>query len=733
MSSKPAPLVALVGNPNTGKTTLFNRLTGANARVGNYPGITVDRTVGRVISTAAPIDLLDVPGTYSLVGRSPEEQIAIDAILGRHGNPRPDLVVIVADATNLERNLYFVLQVLELGRPAIVALNMVDAAEAAGLTVDHTALSTALGVPVVPVVATRPDTLGALRAAVGEALAHPPRPSGWRWTPDDALAADLAALDDALDGALGDTPGGASPDERRAVALWALMSIDESDELTDAPADLRLRVLERLRDARERHRDIDGAVIAARYAWIDAHTDDWITRRPVPTSWTERVDRVLLNPLIGFFVFIAIMFTVFQALFAWSDPAIGLIEDGFGALSGWVEAALGAGVATDFITGALIGGVGNVLVFLPQIVLLFIFIALLEDSGYMARAAFLMDRIMNRIGLHGRAFVPMLSAYACAVPAIMATRTMERRRDRYLTMMVLPLTTCSARLPVYTLVIGAIIPTHYVWGVFNTQSLVMGAMYLFGIMMALAAAAVLGRTVLKGPRVPLLLELPPYRMPDPRSVLRLVYSRGMVFVKEAGTVILVCTVVLWGLLYFPRAEPTATAATAAAAEGAGPTIDIDHAPGAPSVTAQEEDMTSRQLRESYAGRMGHAIEPLIEPLGYDWKIGVAIIGAFAAREVFVGTLGVVYSVGEVDEENPALRDAIRGERRDDGTPLYTPLMALSLLVFFALACQCMSTLAAVKRETHGYRWPVFMFVYMTALAWVCAFVVYQGGRLLGFG
>jgi len=427
------------------------------------------------------------------------------------------------------------------------------------------------------------------------------------------------------------------------------------------------------------------------------------------------------------------MFTVFQALFAWSDPAIGLIEDGFGVLSGWVSAVLGDGIAADFITGALIGGVGNVLVFLPQIVLLFVFIALLEDSGYMARAAFLMDRIMNRIGLHGRAFVPMLSAYACAVPAIMATRTMERRRDRYLTMMVLPLTTCSARLPVYTLTISAIIPAHYVWGVFNTQSLVMGAMYLFGILMALMAAAVLGRTVLKGPRVPLLLELPPYRMPDPRSVFRLVYSRGMVFVKEAGTVILVCTVILWGLLYFPRADAPTAAAPTAAQPGAGGVLDVDLGPGAPSVTAQEEDMTSQQMRNSYAGRMGRAIEPIIEPLGYDWKIGVGIIGAFAAREVFVGTLGVVYSVGEVDEENPALRDAIRAERRPDGTPLYTPLMALSLLVFFALACQCMSTLAAVKRETRSYRWPLFMFAYMTALAWVSAFVVYQGGRLLGFG
>lgn len=725
MSTDRPPLVALAGNPNTGKTTLFNRLTGANARVGNYPGITVDRTTGRLLGVASAVDLLDVPGTYSLVGRSPEEQIAIDAILGRHGNPRPDLVVVVADAQNLERNLYFALQVIELGRPTLIALNMVDAAEKAGITVDAPALARALGVPVVPVVATRPDTLGALRDAITAAIAAPPAPGGWRWTPDAALSEDLAALDPVLGDA---APPDAGPDMRRAVALWALMSIDESDELTDAPAELRLRVLDRLRDARVADRDIDGASIAARYAWIDAHAADWITRAEVETSWTERVDRVLLNPVAGFFVFLAIMFTVFQALFAWSDPLIGLIEGAFGWLGDRVPALLGEGIGADFVKDALIGGVGNVLVFLPQIVLLFIFVAIMEDSGYMARAAFLMDRVMNRIGLHGRAFVPMLSAYACAVPAIMATRTMERRRDRYLTMMVLPLTTCSARLPVYTLIIGAIIPAHYVWGVFNTQSLVMGAMYLFGIAMALVAAAVLGRTVLRGPRVPLLMELPPYRMPDPKSVTRLVLSRAKVFVQEAGTVILACTVVLWALLYFPRAPEAGEPPAAAQTE-----IDIPQAPGAPSVTAQEEEMSSRQLRESYAGRMGHAIEPLIAPLGFDWKIGVGIVGAFAAREVFVGTLGVVYSVGEVDEENPALRDAIRAERRPDGRPLYTPLMALSLLVFFALACQCMSTLAAVKRETRSYRWPLFMFGYMTVLAWVAAFVVYQGGRLLGFG
>ncbi len=718
------PLVALVGNPNTGKTTLFNRLTGANARVGNYPGITVERTVGRMALDTRDVDVVDVPGTYSLAARSAEEQIAIDALIGRHGLDAPDLAVVVVDACNLERNLYFALQVIELGRPTLVALNMVDAAETAGVQVDTDALASALGVPVVPVVATRAATLDRLRAAIGEALTTHPRSERWRWTPSAALEADLMALDEVLGDAV---PPRAEPQLRRAVGLWALMSIDVDDELTDAPADLRLRVLDRLKRAGEAGRDVDGEIVGARFAWIDAHAGDWVTRTAVPRSWTDKVDAVLLNPALGFVVFIGLMFVLFQALFAWSDPFIGLVEDGFGALSGWVTATLPAGLFTDFLVGALIGGVGNVLVFLPQILLLFLFIAIMEDSGYMARAAFLMDRIMNRIGLHGRAFVPMLSAYACAVPAIMATRTMERRRDRFLTMMVLPLTTCAARLPVYTLIIGAVIPASYVAGVFNVQSLTMVALYFFGIVMALIAAAVLGRTVLKGPRVPLLLELPPYRMPDPRSVTRLVLSRGKVFVTEAGTVILVCTAVLWGLLTFPQTSPEIDRLTAEKTS-----IELEHGPGAPSIELLESQITGEQLRNSYAGRMGHAIEPIIEPLGYDWKIGVAIIGAFAAREVFVGTLGVVYSVGEVDEENPGLRAAIREEKTAMGKPRYTPLMGLSLLVFFALACQCMSTLAAVKRETRSYRWPLLMFGYMTALAWVAAFAVYQGGKLLGF-
>ena len=374
--------------------------------------------------------------------------------------------------------------------------------------------------------------------------------------------------------------------------------------------------------------------------------------------------------------------------------------------SGWVQASFEPSILRDLVTEGLIAGVGSVVVFLPQILLLFLFLGILEATGYMARVAWLMDRLMRSMGLTGRAFVPMLSGFACAIPAIMATRTMERRRDRLKTMMVVPLMTCSARLPVYTLIIGALFPTE-VWLGLSAGSLLMVAMYLFGTLVALAAAAVLSRTILQGPSVPLVFELPPYRMPQVGPVLRGAWNKGLAFLREAGTVIFVATIALWALLSFPR---------------------VDELAG-----QSEEQLHAAQLEESLAGDLGKGLEPLLEPLGFDWKIGVGLIGAFAAREVFVSTLGLVYGVGgDVDEESTSLRERIRAAARPDGSPVFTPLVGLSLLVFFALACQCLSTLAVVKRETNGWRWPAFLLAYMTALAWGASFVVYQGGRLLGY-
>ncbi len=692
-SDRPRRILVL-GPPNTGKTTLFNRLAGTNLRVGNYPGVTVEGTTARVqLPDIGPIDLVDLPGTYSLSGRGGEERIAVDALLGRHGHAAPDAVLVLADATHLENHLYLALQVVELGVPTLVVLNMADEAAAQGVDIDVAALSQRLGTPVVAASARTGQAVDELLPrAAGLSRREDATPPPVDYPPEVLAAAD------------------AFPAPSRAHALWALLSVEPGadDESEDAAI---VDAVAAARAALEGDGvDVDAAIVGARYAFIDRELMPCVTRREGGgRSLTDRIDAVLVHPAWGFVLFLAIMTLLFQGLFSWSDPAIGLVEAAIGALADGARAVLPPGVLEDFVADGLIAGVGSVLVFLPQILLLFLLIGVMEDSGYMARIAYLMDRIMKSVGLHGRAFVPMLSGFACAVPAVLATRTMERKRDRFLTMMVVPLTLCSARLPVYTLLIAALYPAGD-QGRLPVQGLLLAGMYVFSIGVALIAAAVLGRTVLKGRKEPLLLELPPYRLPRLATVLRMMWDRTRIFLTEAGTVILLCTVILWALLAFPRMSPEREA-------DLGP-----------------EEAAAVSLQESYGGRLGKAIEPVIAPLGFDWKIGVGLIGAFAAREVFVATMGVVYGVGgDVDENSATLRQRIRAESRADGRPVYTPLVGFSLMIFFALACQCMSTLAAVKRETRSWRWPAFLFVYMTALAWICSFAVYQGGRALGFG
>jgi ferrous iron transport protein B len=700
------PLVAVVGNPNTGKTTLFNRLTGQQARVANYPGVTVDRRSGtlRLPSpdrdkgdrTITEVEVLDVPGAYSMSARSGEEQIAINAVMGLEGYEAPALVVLVLDATQLSRNLYLAIQIAELDVPLIVALNMID--EVKDHPPDHRSLSQLLGVPCVPTSARQGDGIAELKTSIARALREPSRSKVALPYPP-ALLADAHRVVQALP----DTWRG-SDRRNQALALWCLSSIEDGDELHAIPPGLRAATREVLAGGR----DVDEEIVTTRYAFIDAHLGE-LTKPPKPRSLTERLDRVFLHPVFGFAIFLLVMLVVFQSLFSWADPAIDAIETLMGWLGGVVSDVLPAGFLNDLIVEGVIAGVGSVLVFLPQILLLFFFIGLLENSGYMARAAYLMDRVMRSLGLHGRAFVPMLSGYACAIPAIMATRTMERQRDRLLTMMVVPLMSCSARLPVYTLVIAALFPPSAFFRGAPVQGLLMVAMYLFSTGIALLAAGVLGRTVLKGRRVPFLLELPPYRWPSLRVTLREMWERARVFLTEAGTVILACTIVLWALLSYPKV------------------------PIPPDAAVTPDEVAAYELEHSYAGQIGKAIEPAIRPLGFDWKIGVGIVGAFAAREVFVSTMGLVYGVGQdADETNVSLRDKLRAETRADGRPAYPPLVGLSLMIFFALACQCMSTLAVVKRETKGWRWPAFLFVYMTTLAWCVSFAVYQGGKLLGF-
>jgi ferrous iron transport protein B len=718
--------VAIAGNPNTGKTTLFNELTGSRAKVGNYPGVTVDRHVGELsLSGGRSVELVDVPGTYSLAARSLEEEIAIQAIAGLHPLERPDVVVAVVDATQLVRNLYLVLQLVELGAPVIVALNMTDRLEETGQSIDVAALSRELHLPVVSIVASRGSGVAELEREIERVLSDPRRAMpGALWVPDQPLLlADLANVERGIPSEW----SAGSDARRRAFALWALLSVGEHDELRSVPPALRDVVQRRRRLAEASGRCIEEEIIRGRYDWLDARAPLFLRESQVARTLTDRIDRWLLHPAFGFVFFLAAMTVVFQALFSWANPVIGWIEASFAWLGTTLERVLPGSLLTDLLVNGIVAGVGSVVVFLPQILLLFLFIGLMEDTGYMARVAYLMDRIMKTLGLHGRAFVPMLSGYACAVPAILATRTMERRRDRLLTMMVVPLMTCSARLPVYGLLIAALVPAGRGRGF--TQGLLLAGMYLFSTVVALVAAAVLGRTVLRGERQPLLLEMPPYRLPHWKSVLRLMWEKGAVFLREAGTVILVCTIAMWALLSFPR---DAAAARAFEAQRQELRASLGGAELDDRLAELDREQKGADLRASFGGRMGHLIEPAIEPLGFDWKIGIGLIGAFAAREVFVSTMAVVYGLEGESESSEALRDRVREERWPDGSRVFTPLVCFSLMVFFALACQCMSTLAAVRRETASWGWPAFLFVYMTALAWLASFAVVQGGRLLGW-
>lgn len=718
--------VVLLGNPNVGKTTLFNALTGENAKVGNYPGITVERRSAtlHLETVHGAVELVDVPGAYSLSARSREEVVALEAAVGLRGNQRPSLAVVVCDAGQLRRNLYLALQLVEFQIPAILVLTMMD--EVRDRAPNPAAVGAIFGIPCVGVNARAREGLDALKARIANSL-QAPRTGEARVRYSSELRRDIDRVAERLPSQLS-----RDVDHDRALAAWALLSLDDGDEL-DVPAELRAVCREVREEWTSRGEDLDLTLVSSRYAFIDAALQRGVYEKgPAPSGvdWTERWDRVLLHPVWGLAIFVIVMLVVFQSLFSWTDPAITAIEDLISALRTLCVSALPSGVFTDALSEGVIGGVGNVVVFLPQILLLFLFVGLLEDSGYMARVAYLMDRVLRGVGLHGRAFVPMLSGLACAVPAILATRTMERRRDRILTMLVVPLMTCSARLPVYALIIGALFPPTRVFGWVPVQGLLMVGMYLFATFTTLVAAAVLGRTVVHGRSVPLLLELPRYRWPSLTTIVRNMLQRAREFLTEAGTVILACTMVLWVLLSFPKPDSV----DASPSEEATPSAVLEPAVGAPGVEAgaAEAPAAAVALQQSYGARLGKALEPAMAPLGFDWKITVGIIGAFSAREVFVSTLGLVFGLEDADSTPEPLRDRMRAETRAEGAPAYPPLVGLSLLVFFALACQCMSTLAVVKRETGSWRWPALLFVYMTTLAYVASFIVYQGGRLLGF-
>ena len=612
----PLPLVAVAGSPNAGKSALFNALTGARQKVGNYPGVTVERHSGRLtLADGRPVELVDLPGAYSLDPASPDEAVTRDVLLGKQkGERTPDALVIVIDASNLDNHLRFALQLIELGLPTIVALNMVDLAKRDGLQLDPKRLETELGVPVIETVAVRKRGIQELQAALDDMISAP-RCGVHEHAPSDLI-----------------------PLQRRA-------------------------------------RDIAKAAV--------------VSESPV-RRWTHRLDGVLLHPIAGPVILAAVLFIMFQAVFAWSEVPVGWIESGIALIAQGAADVLPQGLLRSLIVDGVIGGVGAVVVFLPQILILFFFILLLEASGYMVRAAFLMDKLMHGAGLSGRAFIPLLSSFACAVPGIMATRTIDNPKDRLTTILVAPLMTCSARLPVYTLIIAAFIPNRSVGPGVGLQGLVMFALYVSGVVAALLAALTLRRTVTKGASGGFMMELPKYQMPLLKDVAIGLYQRAFIFLKRAGTIILGTTVLLWALASFPQAKPGES-----------------------------------QIEASIAGKISSGIEVLVKPIGFNRDISLALLPAMAAREVAVSAIGTVYSIdaGDNEKANVALEDRLRGR--------WSLATALAFLAWFVFAPQCISTIAVTRRETNGWKWPAFMVGYLFALAYIAAGATYWTAVALG--
>lgn len=695
-SSTRNPTYALVGNPNCGKSTLFNALTGLKQKVGNYPGVTVEKKVGTTYSQhGQPMTVIDLPGTYSLAARSPDEAVTRDVLLGRRADtPQPDRILCILDATNLERNLYLLHQILDLGRPVIVVLNMMDLATKAGLNIRVARLEHELGVPIIACEAVHGKGIVELRLAMSRVDLPLARHA---WDIPAAIADAVADLQASLI-----ANDAKSPLIARAEALLLLTDQDSVRVAGSAP--LSLRTTEILQGWQKRWEgegtDWAGTLVNSRYDAIgEIAREVVIPASESGPSPSDKIDAFVTHPFWGWLTLGAIMTLLFLSIFTFAEYPMNFIDVHMAALADWVKASMPAGDLRDLITDGAIAGVGGVIIFLPQILILFFFIGLLESTGYMARAAFIMDRLMSRVGLNGKSFIPLLSSYACAIPGIMATRTIENHKDRLVTILVAPLMSCSARLPVYLLMIAALVPGERV--PLMTKVGIMLLMYALGTFGAFAFAWLFKRTLLKGEPPLMIMELPPYRLPALRDVVLHMLERGWIFLRRAGTVILGISIVLWFLAAYPKAP-----------DGTPP---------------------QQELAQSFAGRAGHLLEPAIKPLGFDWQIGIGLISSFAAREVFVSTMSVVFNAqSEDDEDTEPLRQALLGARWPDGAPLFTPLVCFTLMVFYVFAMQCVSTIAIVRRETNSWRWPLFQIAYMTGTAWILSLLVYQAGRALGY-
>ena len=727
--------VLLVGNPNTGKTSVFNSLTGLRQKTGNYPGITVEKKTGTVAGPAGKqLRLHDLPGMYSLTPKTLDESIAREVLIGETDEDLDiRLILVVADASNLNRNLYLVTQLIDLGIPVAVAMNMMDNAISSGVHIDLDALSDRLGVPIVPVVASRQHGIDQLREMMfdlADASTSGTGPSGEATTGSSGPTSPPAPVSFAERFPRRRLLGGLLDEALSPAAAWfgehtKLNDVAQTSEaLRVTSSDQALKTWMEGRQDQSFKDDLKQIVeqtrgqldqmqvpwrmleTILRYDQIDELYSTVVREeRDSDASLSVRLDRVFTHRVAGPVIVLAVFALVFQSIFSWAEAPMSAIEDGIGVLGAFVYEIMPEGLLRNLLVDGVIAGVGAVLVFLPQILFLFFFLALLEDTGYMARVAFLMDRFMKGMGLSGHSVLPLLSSFACAIPGIMATRRISNWKDRLITIMIAPLMSCSARLPVYILLIGAFFPATSILGVFSLPGLMLFSMYLLGIAAAIGAAMVFKRFFMKdADSTSFVMELPPYRRPSLKWVVLQMFERARVFVTDAGQIILAISVVLWFLASYPQPD-------------------------------DYESMSSRsRIQQSYAGQLGHLIEPAIEPLGFDWKVGIGLITSFVAREVLVSTMATIYNVEEADETSVDLRTALQSEvDPDTGERVYTPLVAISLMVFFALACQCMATVAIVKRETNSWKWPIVMVLYMTALAYAGSFAVYQGGLLLGFG
>jgi ferrous iron transport protein B len=709
---QPSASIAVAGNPNAGKSTLFNRLTGMRQKTGNYPGVTVEKHVGVAKVGDQNIELIDLPGMFALSAHSLEERIAADVVLGRIKDiERPAGILAVVDTTHLYQGLYLVQQLLELGLPVMVALTMTDAAKASGVTVDAEALSRRLGgIAVCPVVATSGQGLDELKAALAK-LADTPQPS------PPEFWAELRAASEEL--------------AREMPATVPRIEIERA--LIDRDSELASEVAgylgeggaEKLETFRKHLFGSEPPLAdeaRRRYSWVRDVMGEVQHAVPVISTWGSQLAIFMNRPVPGTMGLFVVMAIVFQAVFAWAKPLMDSIDAGTAALGSLVHTSLPDGAFASFVADGAISGVGSVIVFLPQILILFLFIIVLEDSGYLARAAYLMDRLMRSVGLSGQSIIPMISSFACAVPGIMATRVIPNRRDRIATILAAPFMTCSARLPVYALLIAAFVPATDV-GFMNLQGIVLFGLYLLGILAGLFTALVLRQTALHGPKPTFALMLPEFRRPNLQTVLMQLLGRVKIFLKRAGTVIFAVAVVVWALAYYPRSAEIQSDFDAQRASVA--TVmsgnDLEEA-----IARLDNENAAAQLEQSLLGRAGKVVAPLFQPLGWDWKVSAAVIASFPAREVVVAVLGTVYAVGD-EADDATLTKRLTAAKHADGTPVFTLPMVIGLLIFYAFCLQCAATIAVIRRETNGWGWPLFAWTYMTGLGYLGALIAYQVG------